>query len=71
MLQAAFAHTHLPAVHTYMQLLLQRTLRATDNLMQLCIHGGTIKYADIAQVRLKYVRIAQVCLLGSEIAGVH
>mmetsp|Transcript_19806 Transcript_19806/g.48624 ORF Transcript_19806/g.48624 Transcript_19806/m.48624 type:complete len:358 (+) Transcript_19806:50-1123(+) len=32
------------------QLLLQRPLRARDNLMQLCIHGGTIKYADIAQL---------------------
>ena len=28
------------------QMLLGRNLRAADNLMQLCIHGGTIKYAD-------------------------
>ena len=28
------------------QMLLGRTLRAADNLMQLCIHGGSIKYGD-------------------------
>jgi hypothetical protein len=28
------------------QMLLGRNLRAADNLMQLCIHGGTIRYAD-------------------------
>jgi histone arginine demethylase JMJD6 len=28
------------------QMLLGRTLRARDNLMQLCIHGGQIKYGD-------------------------
>jgi len=32
------------------QMLLGRRLRAGDNLMQLCIHGGTIKYRDLQDV---------------------
>mmetsp|Transcript_35386 Transcript_35386/g.70791 ORF Transcript_35386/g.70791 Transcript_35386/m.70791 type:complete len:173 (-) Transcript_35386:4-522(-) len=32
------------------QMLLGRRLRASDNLMQLCIHGGTIKYRDLQDV---------------------
>jgi len=32
------------------QMLLGRNLRAADNLMQLCIHGGSIKYGDFTQV---------------------
>ncbi len=30
-------------------MLLGRRLRASDNLMQLCIHGGTIKYRDLQE----------------------
>lgn len=29
-----------------MQLWMGRTLRANDNLMQMCVHGGKIKYGD-------------------------
>jgi len=28
-------------------MVLGRRLKASDNLMQLCIHGGTIKYGDM------------------------
>ena len=31
------------------QMMLGRTLRAADNLMQLCIHGGSIKYGDFKE----------------------
>ena len=31
-------------------MLLGRKLKAGDNLMQLCIHGGTIKYGDFAEI---------------------
>ena len=31
------------------QMMLGRTLRAADNLMQLCIHGGSIKYGDFQE----------------------
>jgi hypothetical protein len=31
----------------WFQALLGRVLKARDNLMQLCIHGGTIKYHDV------------------------
>lgn len=28
------------------QIWMNRTLRANDNLMQLCVHGGTLKYGE-------------------------
>ena len=31
---------------TRCQIWLNRPLRANDNLMQLCIHGGTLKYGE-------------------------
>ena len=31
---------------TRYQIWLNRPLRANDNLMQLCIHGGTLKYGE-------------------------
>ena len=31
---------------TRCQIWLSRPLRANDNLMQLCIHGGTLKYGE-------------------------
>ncbi len=37
-------------MHLNNQMLLGRKLKAADNLMQLCIHGGNIKYGDFKEV---------------------
>ena len=44
------------------QIWMGRTLRANDNLMQLCVHGGTLKYAlDLAVIGLRYFAPCAKC----------